>query len=103
MSVTACYGVLLTSFNTLCRQAAKSRETFNQTRNELLRLNDQFKYCPKNMVNDGCDVNVVKTKGTPKMKILNKNRKCSNCKQTGHIKSTCPLLVCIDDEDDLTQ
>ncbi|XP_029129963.1 uncharacterized protein LOC114916729 [Cajanus cajan] len=103
MIITAWFGVLSACFNRLGHLASKSRESYNFIRNEILKLTDKLQkevgLQPNgyNASNDYCDPLVVKTKGAPSKKnVKKKSRKCSNCNLTGHVASTCPVLLSMD-------
>ncbi|XP_029129311.1 uncharacterized protein LOC109806972 isoform X1 [Cajanus cajan] len=103
MIITVRFGVLSECFNRLGHLASKSRESYNFIRNEILKLTDKLQkevglhHNGYDASNDYCDPLVVKTKGVPSKKnVKKKSRKCSNCNLTGHVASTCPILLFMD-------
>ncbi|VFQ65644.1 unnamed protein product [Cuscuta campestris] len=95
--LTARFGALAAACNRLCSIAAKKTESFNEVRDEIVRLTLRIESgggkCNTRVSNGVSDPTIVKTKGAPKQsKFERKRKRCSKCNYVGHTIRTCPNL-----------
>jgi len=101
MMIMAHFGVLVAPFNRLYHIFSKKHNMFNFNWEEILKftnllgLQSLISELPRD---DTGDPNAVKTKGASQKKNYKKNKKFSIYNKIGYSKTTCPILLFMDDD-----